>query len=87
MGAALCAFYRDRALLQGGDFSDDELLAALEPAWERHGVAVVQEPIPTPDLRLDFLDGEYLLGYERAPIRVVGDGHAPSRAPVAARTA
>ena len=62
---------------------DDELVAALEPAWERHGVAVVQEPIPTPDLRLDFLDGAYLLGYERAPIRVIGDGRATIRELVA----
>ena len=58
---------------------DDELRAALEPAWERHGLAVVQEPIPTPDLRLDFLDGEYLLGYERAPIRITGDGRSTIR--------
>ena len=62
---------------------DDELLAALEPAWEKHGVAVVQEPVPTPDLRLDFLDGEYLLGYERAPIRVTGDGGSTIRELVA----
>ena len=62
---------------------DDELRAALEPAWERHGVAVVQEPVPTPDLRLDFLDGEYLLGYERAPIRVTGDGRSTIRELVA----
>ena len=62
---------------------DDELIAALEPAWERHGVAVVQEPIPTPDLRLDFLDGEYLLGYERSPIRVTGDGQSTIRQLVA----
>jgi glutathione synthase/RimK-type ligase-like ATP-grasp enzyme len=64
---------------------DEQLLAALEPAWERHGVAVVQEPMPTPDLRLDFLDGEYLLGYERAPIRVTGDGHSTIRQLVARR--
>ncbi len=63
---------------------DDELRAALEPAWERHGLAVVQEPVPTPDLRLDFLDGEYLLGYEREPIRVVGDGRSTLRRLVAA---
>jgi cyanophycin synthetase len=58
---------------------DGELHAALEPAWERHGLAVVQEPIPTPDLRLDFLDGDYLLGYERAPIRITGDGRSTLR--------
>jgi cyanophycin synthetase len=61
----------------------DELIAALEPAWERHGLAVIQEPIPAPDLRLDFLDGEYLLGYERAPIRVTGDGRSTIRELVA----
>ena len=60
-----------------------ELRAALEPAWERHGLAVVQEPIPLPDLRLDFLDGEYLLGYERSPIRVTGDGRSTIRELVA----
>lgn len=58
---------------------EDELRVALEPAWERHGLAVVQEPIPTPDLRLDFLDSEYLLGYERSPIRVTGDGRSTIR--------
>ncbi len=62
---------------------EGELRAALEPAWERHGVAVVQEPIPTPDLRLDFLDGEYLLGYERSSLRVTGDGRATIRQLVA----
>lgn len=60
-----------------------ELRAALEPAWERHGLAVVQEPIPTPDLRLDFLDGDYLLGYERSPIQVTGDGRSTIRELVA----
>lgn len=64
---------------------DAELRAALEPAWERHGLAVVQEPIPAPDLRLDFLDGEYLLGYERAPIQVTGDGRSTIRELVARR--
>ncbi len=70
-----------RHVVLAGD--DDELVAALEPAWERHGLAVVQEPIPTPDLRLDFLDGEYLLGYERASIRITGDGHSTIREQVA----
>jgi cyanophycin synthetase len=62
---------------------DEQLQAALEPAWERHGLAVVQEPIPTPDLRLDFLDGEYLLGYERASIIITGDGESTLRELVA----
>ncbi len=56
-----------------------ELARAAERAWQRHGLAVVQTPVPPPDLRLDFLDGEFLLGYERAPIRVTGDGRSTIR--------
>ncbi len=35
--------------------------------------------MPLPDLRLDFLDGDYLIGYERFPIRVRGDGGSTIR--------
>lgn len=59
--------------------NEAELTRALARVWRREGVALVQERIPGPDLRLDFLDGRYLLGYERFPVRVTGDGRRTLR--------
>ena len=65
--------------------SDDELERAIAGIWERLDyVALVQEPIPGTDLRLDYLGDEFLLGYERRPVRVEGDGHATLRELLAA---
>ncbi len=51
-----------------------ELDAAIEAAWALDSIALVQELAVGRDYRLDFLDGEYLLGYERLPIVARGDG-------------
>lgn len=47
---------------------------ALGEAFAKDNIALVQEYVHGRDFRLDFLDGEYLIGYERVPIRVEGDG-------------
>ena len=62
----------------------DELVRAVESVFEFDSVALVQPIVGLPDLRLDFLDGEYLLGYERLPRRVVGDGAKTLRQLIAA---
>lgn len=51
-----------------------ELEAAVETVWQRDYLALVQERIQGFDLRLDFLDEEYLLGYSRQPVVLTGDG-------------
>ncbi|MBX3275168.1 MAG: hypothetical protein KF729_33190 [Sandaracinaceae bacterium] len=53
---------------------ETELEAAIDECWELGPIALAQERIEGTDFRFDFLDGDYLLGYERRPIRVVGDG-------------
>ena len=50
------------------------LEASVEAAWALDTIALVQELAHGRDFRLDFLDGEYLLGYERLPIVARGDG-------------
>ncbi len=50
------------------------LEAAVREVWQRDYLALVQEVIPGIDVRLDFLDDDYLLGYARRPVRLVGDG-------------
>ena len=42
--------------------------------FELDTLALVQQWIPGRDFRIDFLDGDYLIGYERTGIRVEGDG-------------
>ena len=54
--------------------SPDELCRAMARIFAFDAVALVQGIVPTPDVRLDFVDGEYLMGYERMPLAVVGDG-------------
>lgn len=44
-----------------------ELKAAVDAVWRSDYIALVQEWLPGSDLRLNFLDGEYLCGYERLP--------------------
>ena len=57
----------------------DEMNEAVEQVWKRDYLALVQEAIPGFDLRIDFLDGEYLFGYTRFPVKVVGDGQRSVR--------
>lgn len=42
-----------------------ELEAAVDTVWRSDYIALVQEWLPGTDVRLNFLDGEYLCGYER----------------------
>ena len=51
-----------------------ELEQALERIWAIDTIGLVQERIEGRDLRLDFLDDHYLIGYERIPLQVQGDG-------------
>lgn len=62
----------------------DELVRAVESVFAFDSVALVQPIVDLPDLRLDFLDGEYLLGYQRLSRRVVGDGESTLRQLIAA---
>ena len=54
-----------------------ELEAAVEGVWDNDYLALVQERVCGFDLRLDFLDGEFLLGYTRQPVILRGDGETP----------
>ena len=54
--------------------SESELRAAIEEVWRYDYCALVQQPVGGVDLRLDFLDDEYLIGYARRPLVLVGDG-------------
>ncbi|MGB1012936.1 MAG: ATP-grasp domain-containing protein [Nannocystaceae bacterium] len=47
--------------------SKSELLAAIDEVWARDYLALVQTPVAGVDLRLDYLDGQFLTGYSRAP--------------------
>ena len=51
-----------------------ELRAALERVFSLDAIALTQEVVNGAEYRLEFLDGEYLIGYERAPTQLVGDG-------------
>lgn len=59
---------------------ESELREAVEHVWTLDAIALVQPVVDGRDLRLDFLDGEYLFGYERAPWVVTGDGERTLRA-------
>ena len=54
--------------------SEAELLDAVQKVFDLDSIALVQELIEGTEYRLEFLDGEYLVGYERAPTAVTGDG-------------
>ncbi len=45
----------------------EELKAAVDAVWRLDYIALVQEWLPGSDLRLNFLDGDFLCGYERRP--------------------
>lgn len=53
-----------------------ELEAAVHRVWQNDYLALVQECIIGCDLRLDFLGGEFLLGYRRQPVVLEGDGRS-----------
>lgn len=52
----------------------EELRTAILQIWEFDYLVLVQPVVPGIDVRLDFLDGEYLFGYVRRPIVLRGDG-------------
>lgn len=54
--------------------SEAELVEALERVWEVDRIALVQDYIDGRELRLDLLDGQPLVCYERRPLRLLGDG-------------
>ncbi len=47
---------------------------ALDAAWDLDAIALVQERAEGRDVRLDFVDGQLIAGYERRPLEVTGDG-------------
>ncbi|MGF1467163.1 MAG: hypothetical protein ACFCGT_13635 [Sandaracinaceae bacterium] len=55
---------------------DAGLLEAVESAWALDAIALVQEHVPGRDLRVDLIDGSFLLGYERVPLALRPDGAA-----------
>lgn len=59
--------------------SREELLQAIERIWAIDYIALVQERVAAPDIRIDFLDGRFLLGYERLALSVEGDGTSTLR--------
>ncbi len=59
---------------------ESSLLRAIETVWKGDYLALVQRVAWGADVRLDFLDGTFLAGYRRHPIRIVGDGRSSLRA-------
>ncbi|MCL2823792.1 MAG: hypothetical protein FWD57_07360 [Polyangiaceae bacterium] len=53
---------------------EEELLRAIDTVWNGDYIALVQRVVAGADIRLDFLDGSYLVGYRRSPIVIRGDG-------------
>ena len=51
-----------------------ELVEAIHEVWELDSLALVQSYEEGTDIRLDFLDGTFLAGYERREIVIEGDG-------------
>ncbi len=58
---------------------DAQIRPALEAVWEYDYLALVQEFAPGQDLRLDYVDGEFLAGYARHPVHLRGDGRSTIR--------
>lgn len=70
--------------LCGGQFvsvarDPDQIREALDEIWTQDPLALVQERLPGVDIRLDFLDDEFLIGYSRSPLRLEGDGRSTIR--------
>ncbi len=59
--------------------TEQELVEAIELIWKRDYLAIVQERAVGFDLRIDFLDDQYLFGYTRSPVRLDGDGRSTLR--------
>lgn len=55
---------------------EDEMVSAIERVWRHDYLALVQEAVEGIDVRLDFLQGEYLFGYVRRPVSLEGDGRS-----------
>ena len=53
-----------------------EMEEAIRRVWRTEYLALVQECVDGFDLRLDFLNGEYLLGYRRRPVVLRGNGES-----------
>jgi glutathione synthase/RimK-type ligase-like ATP-grasp enzyme len=64
--------------------SDVKLSHAIDSVWQFDYIALVQEPIPGTDIRLDHLDGHYLAGYIRSAGKGTDEGSqsAKKEAPV-----
>lgn len=58
---------------------EPDLRAAVEEVWDYDYCALVQGRVAGLDLRLNFLDGAYLMGYARAPLTITCDGRASLR--------
>lgn len=63
----------------------EELAAAVEQVWERDYIALLQEAIAGFDFRLDLLDGDLLVAYERRPMILTGTGETTIRELVCAQ--
>ncbi|MDX1501797.1 MAG: hypothetical protein R3325_05495 [Thermoanaerobaculia bacterium] len=57
----------------------DELADAVRAVWRIDPIALVEERAQGLDVRIDFLDGEFLIGYLRRPLELVGDGRSSVR--------
>ncbi|HSR69413.1 MAG TPA: hypothetical protein VLU25_15865 [Acidobacteriota bacterium] len=58
---------------------EEQIRQALREIWHYDGLALVQQRVPGVDIRLDFLDDEFLIGYSRLPLVVQGDGRSTIR--------
>ncbi len=54
-------------------YDEQELVEAVRRVWEFDSIALVQTPHAGVDLRLDFLDADYLVGYTRTPAAGASD--------------
>ncbi len=59
--------------------SERMLRSAIEAAWQLDYCVLVQPRVGGVDLRLNFVDGEYSLGYARLPVEITGDGQRSIR--------
>lgn len=54
--------------------STEELISGIRQIWEYDYLALAQPVVDGLDVRLDYLDGKFLLGYIRRPVVLQGDG-------------
>jgi len=60
------------------------LVTAIESVWQLDSLALVQNLVPGDDYRLNFLAGDFLVGYKRSRLIVTGDGRSSLRELIAA---